>query len=217
MVARILGSAQETEKIVRQGWTVMMVGAGGLTRFIFRFLREPFSNGTALNGTRLARGKCPPCCRRGRPGGPRPSPPAFLSRLRGRPPVLPRALALDSPAFVRSRINSRSNSASAPNRWNPTLPPGVVVSICSRRLRKPWCVFAKWPTVSIRWPSERLSRSSGHTTSVSPLRRWSRASAKPGRAVLDPLATSVKTRSHPAARRSSSWESRVWSVVETRA
>ncbi len=40
MVARILGSAQETEKIVRQGWTVMMVGAGGLTRFIFRFLER---------------------------------------------------------------------------------------------------------------------------------------------------------------------------------
>ena len=37
----------------------------------------------------------------------------FLSRRRGLPPVRPLALALDSPAFVRSRMTSRSNSANA--------------------------------------------------------------------------------------------------------
>ena len=132
------------------------------------------------------------------------SPPASCST----PAAVPRhGLA---PARVRSRITARSNSARAPKRWKTSLPPGVVVSRCSRRLRKPRPVASSWPTVSIRCLKERPSRSSRQTISESPLRRWSRASARPGRAVLEPLATSVKMRSQPAARRSSSWECRVW-------
>src|SRR5437588_8619755 len=59
--------------------------------------------------------------------------PLVLSFL-GRPPTRPLALAAANPAFVRSRMRSRSNSASAPIRWNISLPPGVVVSICSVKL-----------------------------------------------------------------------------------
>ena len=54
----------------------------------------------------------------------------------GRPPRRPRARAAANPAIVRSRMRSRSNSASAPMRWNTSLPPLVLVSRCSCRLRK---------------------------------------------------------------------------------
>jgi hypothetical protein len=40
-----------------------------------------------------------------------------------------RARAAASPAFVRSRIRERSNSASPEKIWKTSLPPGVVVSI----------------------------------------------------------------------------------------
>jgi hypothetical protein len=53
----------------------------------------------------------------------------------GRPPRRPRARAAASPALVRSRTRSRSNSAKAANTWKTSLPPGVVVSICSCRLQ----------------------------------------------------------------------------------
>src|SRR5271166_432432 len=47
----------------------------------------------------------------------------FLSsRLRGRPPILPRARAAARPARVRSRMMSRSNSARAPKTWKTSLP-----------------------------------------------------------------------------------------------
>jgi len=46
----------------------------------------------------------------------------------------PYALAASSPALVRSRMMSRSNSANAPKIWKMSLPPEVVVSICSVRL-----------------------------------------------------------------------------------
>ena len=55
----------------------------------------------------------------------------------GRPPWRPRARAAASPAAVRSRIRSRSNSAPAAKPWKTSLPPGVVVSIASWRLRNP--------------------------------------------------------------------------------
>src|SRR5215217_4181849 len=55
----------------------------------------------------------------------------------GRPPWRPRARAAASPAAVRSRIRSRSNSAKAAKTWKTSLPPGVVVSIASWRLRNP--------------------------------------------------------------------------------
>ena len=44
---------------------------------------------------------------------------------RGRPPKRPRARAAESPAWVRSRTSSRSNSAKAPNMWKTSLPPDV--------------------------------------------------------------------------------------------
>jgi hypothetical protein len=49
--------------------------------------------------------------------------------LRGLPPNRPRALAAARPAFVRSRINSASNSARAANMPNIRRPLAVVVSI----------------------------------------------------------------------------------------
>ena len=45
------------------------------------------------------------------------------------PPLRPRALAAFSPAIVRSRINSRSNSASAAKMPNTRRPAAVVVSM----------------------------------------------------------------------------------------
>jgi hypothetical protein len=42
----------------------------------------------------------------------------------GRPPWRPRARAAASPAAVRSRIRSRSNSARAAKTWKTSLPPG---------------------------------------------------------------------------------------------
>jgi hypothetical protein len=49
------------------------------------------------------------------------------------PPFRPLALAASSPAIVLSRIRFLSNSATAPNTWNRSFPPGVVVSMFSRR------------------------------------------------------------------------------------
>jgi hypothetical protein len=112
----------------------------------------------------------------------------------GRPPVRPRARAAASPAWVRSRIRSRSNSASAPNRWKTSLPPGVVVSRASATLRNPTPRSSRVVTVSIRWRRERPSRSSFHTTRVSPGRSWSRTLVSSGRASSEPDAVSVKTR-----------------------
>jgi hypothetical protein len=44
----------------------------------------------------------------------------------GRPPRRPRARAAASPALVRSRMRSRSNSAKAAKTWKTSLPPGGV-------------------------------------------------------------------------------------------
>ena len=49
----------------------------------------------------------------------------------GRPPRRPRVRAAERPACVRSRIRSRSNSASAAKTWKTSRPPGVVVSFDS--------------------------------------------------------------------------------------
>ncbi len=70
----------------------------------------------------------------------------------GRPPVRPRARAAASPACVRSRMRSRSNSARAPKTWKISRPPGVEVSIASVRLRKATFRSFKARTVSMRWP-----------------------------------------------------------------
>src|SRR5271163_1928227 len=55
----------------------------------------------------------------------------------GRPPVRPARRAATSPAWVRSRIRLRSNSANAPNMCKTSRPCAVVVSRASVRLAKP--------------------------------------------------------------------------------
>jgi hypothetical protein len=79
--------------------------------------------------------------------------------LRGRPTCFPRRFAAVMPAFTRSTINVRSNSASAPKMWRISLPP-IVVSIASESEAKPAPLSPSWRTVSIRCGSERPSRSS---------------------------------------------------------
>ena len=61
----------------------------------------------------------------------------FSASARGLPPRRPHALAPAKPAWVRSQIRVRSNSASAPKTWKTSLPVLVVVSTFSVRLRKP--------------------------------------------------------------------------------
>jgi len=94
-----------------------------------------------------------------------------VDSLLGRPPTRPRARAAVSPATVRSRMISRSNWASAPNRWNTSRPPAVVVSMFSRSDRNPTPRASSAVTTSIRCRSDRPSRSSRHTTNVSPGRK----------------------------------------------
>jgi hypothetical protein len=124
----------------------------------------------------------------------------FRSLTDGRPPCLPRARAAASPAIVRSRMRSLSNSAIAPKTWNTSFPPLVPVSSCSCRLLN--CTprscksFIDW----MRCARERPRRSNRQTTSVSPARTKSRAPERPGRSVRLPEAVSVKIFSHPAAR-----------------
>jgi hypothetical protein len=127
----------------------------------------------------------------------------------GRPPFRPRARAALSPACVRSRMISRSNSASAPKIWNISFPPDVVVSIASVIDLKPIPRLLRPVIVSMRCLRERPSRSSLHTTRVSPSRRWLRASSSPVRSALAPDAVSVKTLSQPALAKASFWRSRV--------
>jgi hypothetical protein len=105
----------------------------------------------------------------------------------------PRAQAAASPALVRSRMRSRSNSARAANTCKTSLPPGVVVSTASCKLRNPMPWSARPVTVSTRCRRERPRRSSFHTTRVSPGRSWSRSCSRTGRSVWAPLAVSVNT------------------------
>ena len=78
--------------------------------------------------------------------------------------------------------------------WNTSLPPEVVVSMFSVRLRKPTLRSASAFTVSIRWRSERPRRSRRQTTTVSPGRTWSNSLASSRRSSSAPDAMSVKTR-----------------------
>ena len=100
----------------------------------------------------------------------------------------PRARAAASPAMVRSLITSRSNSASAANIVNMSLPWLVVVSIgapCSTL--KPTHRSLRSSTVSIRCLRLRPSRSSFQITRMSSLRSALRHAAKPGRSSFEPL------------------------------
>ena len=74
-------------------------------------------------------------------------------------------------ACVRSTMKSRSNWASALNRWKTNVPPVVIVSTPSVRDLKPTPRSPRAVTVSTRCFMDRPRRSSFQTTSVSPLRR----------------------------------------------
>ncbi len=111
----------------------------------------------------------------------------------GRPPLRPRALAAASPAIVRSRMISRSNWANAPNRWNTSRPPAVVVSIDSRSDRNPTPRSSSAVTVSIRWRRERPRRPRRQTTRVSPGRGRSKTLSSSGQRSSTSEARSTNT------------------------
>ena len=75
-------------------------------------------------------------------------------------------------------MRSRSNSARAANTWKTSLPPLVVVSMLSWRLRNPIPRSRRAARVSTRWRSDRPRRSSFQTTRVSPLRVKARACSR---------------------------------------
>ena len=137
--------------------------------------------------------------------------------LAGRPPTRPRARAAARPTAARSAISSRSNSASAAKMWKTRRPVLVVVSIPSCRDANATPRSASALTVSTRCRSDRPSRSSRHTTSVSPARRYPRHNVSSGRSVSFPDAVSAKVFSQPAAVSASVCPSRFWEGPEIRA
>ena len=96
---------------------------------------------------------------------------AASTTIRGRPSVLPFALALRSPARTHSAINDRSNSATAPRTVNTILPTGVLVSICSLRVTKAMPSALKVSSARSRWDTERANLSNFQTTTAS---NWQR-------------------------------------------
>jgi hypothetical protein len=119
---------------------------------------------------------------------------AFSHHLRlivAAPPCLPRARAAVSPAFVRSVMISRSNSASAPKIWKMSFPPLVVVSMFSVRLLNPMFRLCNSVIRSMRSLRERPRRSRRHTTRVSPPRIYDSTSFSPFRSDFVPLMVSV--------------------------
>ena len=122
----------------------------------------------------------------------------FSSRLAGRPPVLPLALAASSPARVRSRIRSRSNWANDPKMLNMRVQPGVLVSIASVSERNCTPLASKLLMSSTRFCRDRPSLSSFQTTTVSPSRSRSSMWSSSGRWAFAPDATSMKIRLQPA-------------------
>ncbi len=141
---------------------------------------------------------------------------AFDLSLRGLPPTFPLALAAANPALVRSRIRSRSNSASAPIRWKISFPEGVVVSICSVRLMNEMSRSLSLLSSSIKCLRERPARSSFHTTSVSPGLRYARASFRPLRSAFVPVIFSRNHFSQPAFLSASICNASCCSCLETR-
>lgn len=139
----------------------------------------------------------------------------FSSRLAGRPPVLPLALAASSPARVRSRIRSRSNWAKDPKMLNMRVPPGVLVSIASVSERNCTPLASKLLMSSTRFCRDRPSLSSFQTTTVSPSRSRSSMWSSSGRWAFAPDATSMKIRLQPAFSSASRCRSVVWPPVLT--
>jgi len=93
----------------------------------------------------------------------------------GRPSRLPLARALARPAFTRSTMTSRSNSANEPMTWKNSRPIGVVVSIAWVWLMKSTPRSRNSCNAAISAPSGRAKRSYFHTSTQSKRRR--RASA----------------------------------------
>ena len=83
----------------------------------------------------------------------------------GLPPSRPLALAAWSPALVRSRIRSRSNSAREAKILKMSLPLLVVVSILSVRLLNPIFLLLRLVMVSSKCLSDLPKRSSRHNNS----------------------------------------------------
>lgn len=101
---------------------------------------------------------------------------SFLPLTLGlRPPLRPRARAAASPAWVRSRIRSRSISASAAKTWKINRPPGVEVSKPSVSERNPILRSRNSPTNTIRPRIARPKRSSFQIARTSLSRRCERA------------------------------------------
>ena len=103
----------------------------------------------------------------------------------------PLTRAAFNPAWVRSTIRSRSNSASELKIWNISFPPLVVVSMLSCKLLKKIFFLCKSFIVWIKCCNDRPRRSSFQTTKVSPSRRYEMAFSRPGLCDLTPLAMSV--------------------------
>src|SRR5215212_9742498 len=133
----------------------------------------------------------------------------------GLPPRHPRALAEPSPATVLSRMISLSNSAKAPKTWKISLPPAVVVSRLSLRLRNPTPRPSSSPTRSINSRRDLPSRSSLATTSTSPSRQYSNASRNSGLSASLLETFSSKILSQPSAERASRCDSSLWSCHDT--
>ena len=172
---------------------------------------------TPRHRRRASSGRCPP-------GRRSPSPCAGATgRVRPRGGAAPRRAACGTRrrAHARERrparrISARSNSASAPKMWNTSWPALDSVSIASLRLRRPTPCVRKDSACAMRSLSDRPSRSSRHTTSVSPARSWASASRRAGRSAVPP-AVSSKMRSHPASSNACRCRSSLWSSVDTRA
>ena len=88
----------------------------------------------------------------------------------GRPPIRPLTRAACNPAWVRSRIRFRSNSAKAPKMWKVSFPALDDVSIDSWRFFNPIPLSWSFDTSSIKSFNERDSLSNRQTTITSPLR-----------------------------------------------
>ena len=121
----------------------------------------------------------------------------------GLPPIRPRLRGARNSSIVRSRITPRPNSASAPKLRNMSLSSGVAVSMVPVSERKPTPRFSRLWTVAINSASERESRSSRHTTLVSPARANSSAASNYVLCALPPDTISSNTFAHPAAERAS--------------
>ena len=83
-----------------------------------------------------------------------------LLSIRGRPPIRPRARAVDRPARVRSCISRGSNGASAEKMLKTSSPGAVVISIALSQIeRKPIPCSRSFSTSVTRCGIERPKRS----------------------------------------------------------